>query len=181
MLYMIIDEFKGIIAWSGEVDMSDNSNDNNEIYCVSPDSIELSCVQRYQGNRSRFGAKFILFIQQMPLDLDADDPVKLRIQRDIAPIVVLYGERITLPWAEYQFLKCLAEHIGTIAPGQEVYQAVYGEYSEVSDYQLYNIKNRLLKRLQDELGVEIITKDWISTPYGQGFRLNMRRGEVEVI
>jgi len=53
--------------------------------------------------------------------------------------------------------------------------------NRVSDYQLYNVKNRLLNRLQEELGVKKIPKDWITAPYAQGFRLNMRRSEVEIV
>ncbi len=37
-----------------------------------------------------------------------------------------------------------------------MFQAVY---SEVSDYQLNNINNRLLTRLQEEFGVKKIPKD----------------------
>jgi hypothetical protein len=48
------------------------------------------------------------------------------------------------------------------------------------DYQQYNIKNGLLKRLQDELGVQKILKGWITGSYGQGFQLLLKQYEVEV-
>ena len=63
----------------------------------------------------------------------------------------------------------------------DIYEAVYSQWSEVSEYQLRVIKCKLIKKVQDEFGVKKIPIDWITATYGQGFRLNMRRCEVEVI
>ena len=105
--------------------MSDNSNKNNEVYYISPDSIELNCVQRYQGNRTRPGAKFILFIQQIPQDLEAEDPVILRFDRTDAPFVSVYGKSVLLSYEQYYFLLILAEHPREVVRYPEIYEAVY--------------------------------------------------------
>lgn len=151
-----------------------------EIKTINPIAIVGEFTQVYIDGRTRKSAQVKIVMQEIPEEPDEFDPIKLRIEQARAPEIILYGKRIALSGRDYPFLKCLAEHIGTFATNDEIYQAIYAKDSEVSDYQIYNIKYKLIKELQEILGVKKIPKDWITAEYGRGYRLNMRRCEVEV-
>lgn len=63
----------------------------------------------------------------------------------------------------------------------DIYEAVYSQWSEVSDDMLYSIRARLLKKLRKEIGDEYIPDDLITRKHAEGYVLNLKKWEVEII
>ena len=161
--------------------MSGKSNDTNNTNYISPVSIELNCVQFYQGNRTRPAGKFMITIQQIPEDPNADDPIVLRVHRLDATYINLFGKQIRLTTQHYNFLFILAQTPREPVDYRDIYQAVYNEDCEVSDDMLYSIRTRLIKKLREEVGIENIPDNFISRKQGEGYILKLHRWQVEII
>ena len=63
----------------------------------------------------------------------------------------------------------------------DIYEAEYSQWSEVSDDMLYSIRARLLKKLRKEVGADKIPDDLISRKHAEGYILNLKKWEVEII
>jgi DNA-binding response OmpR family regulator len=161
--------------------MSYNSNETNQINYISPESIELNCVQRYQGNRTKSAGKFMVFIQQIPEDPNIDDPVKLRIHRVDATYINLFGKQIRLSTQHYNFLFILAQYPREPVDYKDIYKSVYNDDCEVSDDMLYTIRRRLIKKLREEVGTENIPDNFIYRKQGEGYILWLKKWQVEII
>jgi hypothetical protein len=171
----------GFIAQVGETYLADKTNKNNEVCYISPDSIELNCIQIYSGNRTKSAGKFMVYIQQIPEDPEADDPVVLRFHRNDAPYISFSGKSVLLGYEQYYFLLSLAEHPREVVRYLDIYEAVYSHWSETSDDMLYSIRTRLLKKLEKEVGDELIPEDLIKRKHGEGYILNLKKWQVEII
>ena len=148
---------------------------------ISP--ILINCIfnQVYADGRTKPAGELKLIIQEIPKNPDADDPVLLRFHRNDTPYITFSGKSVLLSYEQYYFLLSLAEHPREVVRYLDIYEAVYSQYSEVSDDMLYSIRTRLLKKLRIEVGADLIPEDLISRKHAEGYILNLKKWQVEII
>jgi DNA-binding response OmpR family regulator len=148
---------------------------------LKPDNARLTILwthgkKKVIKKKDEFDLKVPVFPDKPPEEIE----IKLVINPDSIDRVILFGEPVSLTDREYNFLKCLAENPGVVVSGMYIYNELYTEYGQVSEYELCAIKYRIVTKLQKQFGMKKIPTSFILTKPREGFILNLQPWEVEI-